>query len=140
MNEQSGRDQFPIREVPGIDDASQRVPDDMRVVVIVEAPLQLFEIAIHMLDAVVVVVANPSPLDQSPESLDAVRVPVCVRLARTGRGQLLDEGQRAIDHGVKHLAGYLPINRILVGYEDRSVFLDKAVNEPFQAVRSEIAG
>ena len=42
-------------------------------------------------------------------------------------------------HGVKHLAGYLPINRILVGYEDRSVFLYKAVNEPFQGVRSEIA-
>ena len=34
----------------------------------------------------------------------------------------------------------IPINRILDGYEDRSVLLDKAVNEPFQAVRSEIAG
>ena len=83
----------------------------------------------HVLDAVVVMLADPGPLHQSPEALDSI-----------GMGQLLDVCERVIDHGVKHFAANLPVNGILIGDQDRSVFFDEAIDEPFQAVRARSVG
>ena len=68
--------QLPVPERVGVDDACQRVAEDMRVVAVVEPPLQFFEVAVHMLGAHLVERADDGALEQAPDTFNAVGVDV----------------------------------------------------------------
>ena len=54
----------------------ERIPEDVRVVAVVIAPLQFLDIAIHVLDAHLVESAHEGALEEAPDAFDAVRVNV----------------------------------------------------------------
>ena len=68
--------QVPIRQCFGVENAPQGVPEDVRVVPVVEPSLQFFEVAVQVLRADLVERADDGPLEQRPDALDAVRVHV----------------------------------------------------------------
>ena len=55
-----------------VDDALERVAEDVAVVAVVEPPLQLFEVAVKMLRADLVESPDNGTLEQAPDALDAV--------------------------------------------------------------------
>ena len=70
------RDQVPILQRIGVHDAGQRVSEDMRVVAVVVSPLQLFEVAVHMLHADLVERTDNGALEQAPYAFYVVGVHV----------------------------------------------------------------
>ena len=67
---------LPVSEGVRIDDAGQRVAENMRVVPVVVAPLQFFQVAVHMLDAHLVEGPDDGTLEEAPHAFDAVGVHV----------------------------------------------------------------
>ena len=70
------RHQLPVCEVSRIDDALERVDENIGIVAVVESPLELLKIAIHVLDAHLVECPREGTLEQAPHALHAVRVNV----------------------------------------------------------------
>ena len=57
-----------------VHDASQRVAEDVGIVPVVEPPLQLFQVAVHMLDAHLVEGSDDGTLEEAPHAFDTVGV------------------------------------------------------------------
>ncbi len=68
--------QFTIGEIPSVYNPLQRIVEDVRVVAVVEAPLQFFKVTAHMLAAHFVERADDGALEQAPDAFDAVGVHV----------------------------------------------------------------
>ena len=69
-------DQAAISQVASIHNPQQSIAEDVRVVAVVESPLQFFQIAVQVLDAHLVKRANNRTLEQRPHALDPVGVHV----------------------------------------------------------------
>ena len=70
------RDQCIVGECVRVHDAPEGVAEDVRVVPVVESPLELLEVAVHVLGAHLVERADDRPLEQAPDAFYAVRVNV----------------------------------------------------------------
>ena len=68
------RNQFLVGERPGVDDSLEGVLKYVKVIPVVESPLQFFEVAVEMLDAHLVKGADDGSLEQAPHALNAVGV------------------------------------------------------------------
>ena len=68
------RHQPPIGEVSSVDDAPERVREDVGVFAVVVPPLQFLQVAVQVLDAHLVEGADNGPLEQAPYALDRVGV------------------------------------------------------------------
>ena len=66
--------QLPIGQDFGVQNAAQCVGEDIRVIPVVETPLQFFQVTIKMLDAHVMECSDNRPLEQTPHAFDAVGV------------------------------------------------------------------
>ena len=66
-----------IGEVSRVDDALERVDENIRVVSVVEPPLELLKVAIHVFRAHLVERADKRTLEQAPHAFHAV----CVNVA-----------------------------------------------------------
>ena len=69
-------DEFPVGERVGVHDAGQGVAEDVGVVAVVVAPLQFFEIAVHVLGADLVERSDDRALEEAPDAFNAVGVDV----------------------------------------------------------------
>ena len=67
-------DQLPVGQGSGVDDPLHGVTEDMRVVAVVESPLQFLKVAVQVLDAHLVKGADDGTLEQAPHALYAVGV------------------------------------------------------------------
>ena len=115
--------QLLIRHVWSADDALKRVIEDVRVLPVVETPLQFFEVAVHVLAAHLVEGADDRALEQAPHAFDAVSVHVTY-------GPLLN---RMIDRLVRRVVIFdSEIGLKLVGVNGLGLVLDGAPDEVMQ--------
>ena len=66
--------QFPISEVPSVENPKQGVTKNMRIVAVVETPFQFLKVSVQVLPAHLVEGTNNGPLEQAPDPLDTVGV------------------------------------------------------------------
>ena len=64
--------QFPISEVPSVENPKQGVTKNMRIVAVVETPFQFLKVSVQVLPAHLVEGTNNGPLEQAPDPLDTV--------------------------------------------------------------------
>ena len=63
---------FPVGERRSAEDALHGIAEHVRVVMVLEAPLHLFEAAVQVLDSALAESADDGPFEQRPDALDAV--------------------------------------------------------------------
>ena len=66
--------QLAVGERVGVHDAGQGVAEDVGVIAVIVAPLQFFQIAVHVLGAHLVEAADDGALEEAPDTFDAVGV------------------------------------------------------------------
>ena len=121
--------QLPISEVSSIDDATQGVREDMRVVSVVESPLQFLKIAVQVLPAHLVKGADNGAFEQAPDSLDTVGVDL-------SDNPLL----RGMAHGLVYgVAIFNPhVGLQLIGVNRLSLILNCSMDEIMESVTLDI--
>ena len=70
------RNESSVRDIVRVHDPAQRIVEQARIVPVVEPPLKLFKITVHMLSAHLVKRPYDGTLEQGPDALDAVGVHV----------------------------------------------------------------
>ena len=68
--------QLAVSERVGVHDAGQGVAEDVGVVAVVVAPLQFFQVAVHVLGADLVERSDDRALEEAPDAFNAVGVDV----------------------------------------------------------------
>ena len=68
------RHHFPVGHMVGVDDALERVAENVSVIAVVEPPFQLLEVAVEMLCADLVESAHDGTLEERPDALNTVRM------------------------------------------------------------------
>ena len=63
-------------QVLSVDDAPERVNEDVVVAPVVVSPFELFEVAVEMLRADLMEAADDAPLEQAPDTFDGVGVDI----------------------------------------------------------------